>query len=621
MARFLKFFKSYIPYIVLIVCFLFGQAMCELALPGYMSDIINKGIIGQDMGYIYKRGGIMLLVCALSVGCAILVGLLSSRTASMASRDARSSLFKKITGFSKHEFDIFQSSSLITRTTNDIQTVQQSSIMVLKMAFYAPILGLGALIKALKTSPPLTWTIALSLVAILIVMITMFLAVMPKFKVMQKKLDRLNQIVGERLSGLLVVRAFTSEKYEEDRFDKANNELMRIGIFTNRAMSIMFPVLTLIMNFSGILIVWAGADLIDSKSIMVGDMLAFLQYSMQILFSFLVITMIFIMIPRATVSAERISQVLEMEPAITDFCTINSETDNSTISSLENEKDIENTSNGENIANKENKLALGTVEFRDVSFSYGDAEANTLEGISFVARPGKVTALIGSTGSGKSSIINLIPRFFDVSKGAVLIDGVDVRKIPQKELRDRIGLVPQKGLLFSGTIKSNLLVGRKNASTDDMEKALKTAQAWDFVHDMPKGLDTEVSQGGTSVSGGQKQRLSIARALIKQPEIYIFDDSFSALDFATDKKLREALKSEVGDKTFILVAQRINTIMDADQIIVMDEGKIAGIGTHSQLLAQNKVYREIALSQLSKAELGEDFTDFEKGGELHEDEF
>lgn len=590
MARFLKFFKSYIPYIVLIVCFLFGQAMCELALPGYMSDIINHGIIGHDMGYIYRRGGIMLLVSALSVACAILVGFFSSRTASRASRDARSSLFNKITSFSKHEFDVFQSSSLITRTTNDIQTLQQSSIMVLKMAFYAPILGLGALMKALKTSPPLTWTIALSLVAILIIMLTMFFTVMPKFKVMQKKLDRLNQIVGERMSGLLVVRAFTSEKYEEDRFDKANRELLKIGVFTNRAMSIMFPVLTLVVNFSGILIVWTGADLIDNHSIMVGDMLAFLQYSMQILFSFLIITMIFIMIPRATVSAERISQVLDMEPTIND--------------------------NKTNTIEKTN-VSKGTVEFKDVNFAYGNAEANTLEGISFVAKPGQVTALIGSTGSGKSSIINLIPRFFDVTSGQVLIDGVDVRNLPQKTLRDRIGLVPQKGLLFSGTIKSNLQFGKKDASLQEMEKALEISQALDFVKDMPEGLDTPVSQGGTSVSGGQKQRLSIARALIKKPEIYIFDDSFSALDFATDKKLRQALKEEVGDSTFILVAQRINTIMDADQIIVMDEGKIAGIGTHKELLSNNKVYREIALSQLSKSELDEYF---QKGGELNENE-
>ena len=599
MARILKFFKPYIPLVILIIGFLFGQAMCELALPGFMSDIINKGIIGGDMSYIFHRGGLMLLVSAASVCCAIMTGLLAARTASMASRDARSSLFRKITGFSKHEFDKFQSASLITRTTNDVQTVQQSSIMILRMAFYAPIIGVGALIRALRTSPALTWTIALSLVMIFLVMIVMFFAVMPKFKVMQKKLDRLNQIVGERLSGLLVVRAFTTENYEEDRFEKANHELMKIGVFTNRAMSLMFPVLTLIMNFSGILIVWAGSDLIASQGIMVGDMLAFLQYSMQILFSFLVITMIFIMFPRAMVSAERISDVLKEETAINDPQVSGQATTNGPENAIDNKP--------------------GTVEFHNVDFSYGDASENTLEGISFTAKPGQVTALIGSTGSGKSTIVNLIPRFFDVSHGSVTIDGVDVRDIPQADLRDKIGLVPQKGLLFSGTIRSNLLFGKKDATDQEIDQSLKIAQAWDFVQDMPKKLDTEVAQGGTSVSGGQKQRLSIARALIKKPEIYIFDDSFSALDFATDKKLRNALKSQVGDSTFILVAQRINTIIDADQIIVMDEGKIAGIGTHQELLANNKIYREIALSQLSSKELGEANLDSSlEGGADHE---
>lgn len=624
MAGILNFFKPYIPFVILIIGFLFGQAMCELALPGYMSDIINKGIIGGDMSYIYHQGGFMLLVSACSVFCAITTGFLAARTASMASRDARSSLFRKITGFSKHEFDKFQSASLITRTTNDIQTVQQSSIMVLRMAFYAPLLGIGALIRALRTSPALTWTIALSLGLIFIVMIVMFFTVMPKFKVMQKKLDRLNQIVGERLSGLLVVRAFTTEPYEEDRFEKANRELMKIGVFTNRAMSLMFPVLTLIMNFSGILIVWAGSDLINSHNLMVGDMLAFLQYSMQILFSFLVITMIFIMIPRAMVSAERITEVIKEEQVINDPQNPVSTTPANRNASTEN---IDGAIDGaiasanvnsnvsdinKNISEQDNNKAIdvvsskqGTVQFHNVDFSYDDASENTLENISFTAKPGQVTALIGSTGSGKSTIINLIPRFFDVSSGKVTIDGVDVRDITQAQLRDRIGLVPQKGLLFSGTIKSNLQFGKKDATDEEIEQALKIAQAWDFVCEMPDKLDTPVSQGGTSVSGGQKQRLSIARALIKKPDIYIFDDSFSALDFATDKKLRQALKDEVGDSTFILVAQRINTIIDADQIIVMDDGKISGIGTHQELLANNHIYREIALSQLSSKELGD----------------
>ena len=591
MRKILKFFKPYVPAIILILVLLFSQAMCELALPGFMSDIINKGIIGGHMGYIYQRGGLMLLVSALSIGCSIMVNMFSAKTASRASRDCRSSLFKKITSFSKHEFDHFQSSSLITRTTNDIQTIQQSSIMILKMAFYAPILGLGALIRALKTSPPLTWTIGLSLICILFVMIVMFFAVMPKFKVMQKKLDRLNQIVGERLSGLLVVRAFTTEKLEEDRFDVANKELRSIGIFTNRAMSIMFPVLTLIMNMSGILIIWVGKDLITANAIEVGHMLAFLQYSMQILFSFLVITMIFIMFPRAMVSAERISEVLEQKPSIKD--------------PLDEKK--------KHIPLKEENSLNGVVKFNNVTFSYGNAKENTLENISFTANPGEITAFIGSTGSGKSTIVNLIPRFFDTTEGEVTIDGVNVKDMDQKELREHIGLVPQQGLLFKGTIKSNLQFGKENATQEEMEKALLVSQALDFVKSMPKGLDTEVSQGGTSVSGGQKQRLSIARALIKKPDIYIFDDSFSALDFETDKKLRKALKEEVGQKTFIIVAQRINTIMDADKIILLDEGKIQAIGTHQELLKNNKIYREIALSQLSEKDL-------KKGGVTNENE-
>ena len=587
MKKILRFFKPYVPFVGLILCLLFLQAMCELALPGYMSDIINKGIIAGNMNYIYQRGGLMLLVAAGAIACSILVNLQSAQVASKASRDCRSSLFKKITSFSKTEFDQFQSASLITRTTNDIQTIQQSSIMILKMAFYAPILGVGALLKALKTSPPLTWTIGLALGCILLVMVTMFFAVMPKFKVMQRKLDRLNQVVGERLSGLLVVRAFTTENYEEDRFDVANRELRSIGVFTNRAMSIMFPVLTLIMNMSGILIVWAGADLIADSTIQVGHMLAFLQYSMQILFSFLVITMIFIMFPKAMVSAERISEVLDVEPKIQDPAA----------SQVATTKD-----------------ASGTLSFEHVSFAYGGAEENTLSDISFTAKPGQVTAFIGSTGSGKSTIVNLIPRFFDVSQGAIKLDGVDIKDIPQKDLRDKIGLVPQKALLFSGTIRSNLQFGKEDATDEEMLKALETAQSQEFLSQLPKGLDTEVSQGGSNFSGGQKQRLSIARALIKKPEIYIFDDSFSALDFATDKKLRQSLKDEVGNKTFILIAQRINTIMDADQIILMDEGKIAGIGTHKELLTNNKIYREIALSQLNEKELSAAGVDLSKEG-------
>ena len=581
MKKVLSYFKPYSMSVVLIIAVLFCQAMCELALPGYMSNIINNGIVKGDMSYILSTGGWMLLITALSVCCAIGTSLLASRTASFAARDTRKALFNKITSFSANEFDQFQTSSLITRTTNDIQMVQQASIMIMRMAFFAPIMGIGALIKALKTSPSLTWTIGLALVLILVIMLIQFLMVMPKFSVLQSKLDKLNLIVGERLSGLLVVRAFNSEKYEEERFDNANKELTKIGIFVNRAMSFMFPALMLVMNLSSILIVWIGSHMIDAHNLMIGDMLAFLQYSMHIIMSFLVITMMFIMVPRAVVSANRIGEVLKVEPSIND---------KETPSDLKDPK--------------------GVLEFKNVDFAYPDAEEKTLENLSFTAKPGQTTAIIGSTGSGKSSLINLIPRFFDVTGGQITFDGVDIRDLSQEELRSHIGIVPQKGLLFSGTIASNLAFGKKDATEDDMYEALKTAQALDFVNEMPKGLYTEVSQGGTSVSGGQKQRLSIARALIKKPQVYIFDDSFSALDFKTDKLLRTSLKEEVGNSTFIIVAQRINTIIDADQIIVLDEGKIAGIGTHKKLLETNEIYREIAYSQLNEEELA-------KGGNIH----
>lgn len=577
MKQVLKFFKPCIPAILLIIALLFGQAMCELALPGYMSDIINDGIIKQDMDYIYSTGIMMLIIAAGSMLCAIGASFFSSRAASRALRDTRSSLFKKITSFSAAEFDQFQTASLITRTTNDIQTVQQTSILILRMACYAPIMGIGALIKALNTSPSLTWTIGLSLLVVLLIMALMFVLVMPKFSVLQSKLDRLNLIVGERLSGLLVVRAFNSETYEEERFDDANRDLTKLGIFVNRAMSFMFPALMLVMNLSGILIVWVGAHMVGDASLMIGDMLAFLQYSMQIIISFLVITMMFIMIPRAIVSTRRIGEVLAVEP------------------SIEDKEEPEHINE-----------AKGVLHFDHVDFSYPDAEEKTLEDISFTALPGQTTAIIGSTGSGKSSLVNLIPRFFDISGGSITLDGVDIRNIPQHELREHIGIVPQKGLLFSGTIASNLSFGKEDATKEEMIDALKTAQALDFVEEMPDGLDTHVAQGGTSVSGGQKQRLSIARALIRNPQVYIFDDSFSALDFKTDKNLRAALKEKVGGSTFIIVAQRINTILDADQIVLLDEGKVAGIGTHKELLASNKIYQEIALSQLSEEELGKE---------------
>ncbi|MFR7985482.1 MAG: ABC transporter ATP-binding protein [Clostridia bacterium] len=575
MKEMLKYYKPYIPIILLIIAALFGQAMCELALPGYMSDIINFGIIKSDMSYIYRTGAIMLLVALAVVICTGLAGLFSARVAAKSSRDIRSALFRRVTAFSAAELERFSTASLITRSTNDVQMVQQSTVMILRLACFAPIMGIGAVIKALRTSVPLSWTIALAVLAILLIMALAFFLVMPKFKVLQSKLDRINLIMGERLSGLLVVRAFTMEPYEEDRFDEANLELKKINIFVNRAMSFLMPALMLVMNLSSILIVWVGSKLIDAQNLLVGDMLAFMQYAMQIIISFLFITMMFIMIPRAVVSGQRIGAVLKVEPSINDApdCV-------------------------------EADSPAGKIEFRDVSFAYPDAEEKTLSHISFTANPGETTAIIGGTGSGKSSLISLIPRFYDVTEGEILLDGTDIRRISQKSLRQAIGYVPQKGMLFSGTIASNLRYAKEDASSEEMREAAEIAQAMDFIREKPEGFEEPVAQGGTTVSGGQKQRLSIARALLKNPKIYLFDDSFSALDFKTDAALRKALKEKVGNSTFIIVAQRINTIMDADKIIVLDEGQIAGIGTHSQLLKECGVYREIASSQLSEEELG-----------------
>ena len=570
----LKYYRPYILPIVLIIAFLFGQAMCELALPGYMSDIINNGIVKQDMGYIRHTGLIMIAVAAATVVCAIMGSLLASRAAARSSRDIRRALFRKVTAFSAAELNDFSTASLITRSTNDVHMVQQATVMILRLACFAPIMGIGAVIKALNTSVSLSWTIGIALLVILGIMTVSFFLVLPKFQVLQTKLDNLNLLMKERLSGVLVIRAFNTEKSEEKRFDIANRDLTKINMFTNKTMSFMMPMLMFVMNGVSILIVWAGAHLVNEGSLMIGDMLAYLQYAMHVIMSFLFITMMFIMIPRAIVSAKRIGEVLDVEPSIED---------------PEMPETVEDH--------------RGVVEFDHVSFSYPDAEKEVLEDISFTARPGRTTAIIGGTGSGKSTLISLIPRFYDATEGSVRIDGKDVRDITQHELRDQIGYVPQKGLLFSGTIASNLQYGKEDATEAEMLEAAETAQAMDFIREKEHGLDEEVAQGGTNVSGGQKQRLSIARALVKKPKIYIFDDSFSALDFKTDKALREALKEKVGDSTIIIVAQRINTIIDADQILVLDEGRLAGKGTHDELMQTCDVYREIALSQLSEEEL------------------
>ena len=575
MKTVLKYYKRYLPAVICIGLVLFCQAMCELALPGYMSDIINNGVIKGDMGCIRSTGLLMLLVAALGMAASITANLLGARTAAGAACRLREALFKKVTAFSEAELQQFSTASLITRSTNDIQMIQQASVMLLRMAFFAPIMGIGAVIKAVNTSVPLSWTIAVSLAAVIVIMAVSFTAIFPKFKVLQEKLDKVNLIMKERLEGILVIRAFNTEKKEQSRFDDANLEVTGINRFVNKAMSFMMPALTFVMSASGVLIVWAGAHMVETGTLPIGDMLAYLQYAMHVIMSFLVITMIFMMIPRAMVSAGRVGQVLDVEPTITD---------------PEEPEILEE--------------ARGQLTFRNVGFKYPDADEEVIKNIDFTAEPGRFTAIIGGTGSGKSTILKLIPRFYDVTEGQILLDGHDIRNISLSRLRDLIGYVPQRGLLFSGTIADNMRFGKEDATDEEIGHAIAIAQAADFVEEKEDGINSEIAQGGTNVSGGQKQRLSIARALVKKPSIYLFDDSFSALDFKTDKILREALAEKVGDAAMIVVAQRINTILDADQIIVLDEGRMVGKGTHAELMRNCEVYKEIALSQLSEEELG-----------------
>lgn len=520
------------------------------------------------------RAGIKMLGCSMGImAMSIIVGFLASIVAAKIGKTVREGLFRKVVSFSGKEMNDFSTASLITRSTNDIQQIQMVTVMLLRMVLYAPILGIGGVLKVLNTDTSMAWVIAVGVAAVMVLVGVLMKVAMPKFKIMQTLVDKLNLVAREILTGLPVIRAFSREKHEEERFDKANIELTRTNLFTNRVMTFMMPVMMLIMNGISVLIIWAGSHGVDTGKIQVGDMMAFINYTMIIIMSFLMITMISVMAPRAAVSADRINEVMKTEPSIKDG----------------------SGSLPENVK--------GEVCFNNVSFTYAGAGEKVLANISFTAKPGQTTAIIGSTGSGKSTLVNLIPRFYDVTEGSVTIDGIDIRTLREHDLRAIIGYVPQKAVLFSGTIASNLRFGDENASDDIVRKAAEIAQASEFVESKPRKFASEISQGGVNVSGGQKQRLSIARAIAKNPKIYVFDDSFSALDYKTDVKLREALKKEVQDSTVIIVAQRISTILNADQIIVLDEGRIAGIGSHKELMADCDIYRQIAYSQLSEKEL------------------
>lgn len=525
--------------------------------------------------YLLKTGGQMAALALLGMAASIMVAFLASRVGASAGRDLRSGVFHKVVGFSNNEFNHFSTASLITRSTNDIQQIQMLIVMLLRMVLYAPILAIGGVLQVMKTNVSMSWIIGLAVIIIAFVVLLLFLVVMPKFKVLQNLVDKLNLVTREILTGLPVIRAFSTEKHEEERFDDANRTLTKTNLFVNRAMTFMMPVMMLVMNGVSVLIVWTGAHGISDGQMQVGDMMAFIQYTMQIIMGFLMLCMISIMLPRAAVAADRVEEVLKSETMIHD---------------PKQEKHFPED-------------GKGVLTFDHVSFRYPGADEDVLEDITFTAKPGETTAIIGSTGSGKSTLVNLIPRFYDVTSGDITLDGVDIREVKQHELREKLGYVPQKGVLFSGDIASNIMFGNSHGSDDEMIEAAEIAQATEFIDTKPEKYKSPISQGGSNVSGGQKQRLSIARAIAKHPQVFIFDDSFSALDYKTDVTLRRALAEKTSGSTVLIVAQRISTILHAEQIIVLDEGKVAGKGTHAELLKNCPVYREIAESQLSRKEL------------------
>ncbi|MGH4122007.1 MAG: ABC transporter ATP-binding protein [Clostridium sp.] len=590
MIKLFRFLKQYTLQIVAIVVLIFIQVLANLYLPTLTADIVDKGIVQKDVlqtisflgfrgsyrgvDYILRLGGIMLLISLGGVICSVMASFLSSKTAVGFGRIIRNKLFAKVEGFSLHEFDKVGTATLITRTTNDVTQVQTVTVMIFSIMLFAPLTALGGIVMALKEDASLTWIFAVVVPLLGIIIGATLAYAMPLFKAMQVKIDKLNLVLRESLTGIRVVRAFNRIDTEKIRFDDANADLMDNAVKVNKIMAFLMPIMMLIMNVTTVAIIWFGGKRIDAGSMQVGSLLAFIQYGMQILFGFLMLAMVFIMIPRAQASAIRINEVLDMEPGIVDP-----------------KKEV--------LADKQS----GYVEFADVSFSYPGAEQSAISNITFSASPGETTAIIGGTGSGKSTLVNLIPRFYNADSGTVLVDGVDVREMSQEALRVKIGFVPQNTVLFSGTIAENIKYGKNDATFEEIQHAATVAQATDFVNGMEEGYEHFIAQGGTNVSGGQKQRLSIARALVRKPEIYIFDDSFSALDFKTDARLRAALKKETAKATVLIIAQRVATVMDADRIIVLDEGKIVGMGNHNELLTSCKVYHEIVSSQLSEEEL------------------
>ena len=575
MKHILRFFSGYWLMFIILVGFTYAMVMANLWLPDKMSEIVNNGIIKQDMPAIWHNGLAMILVTAAGGLCSIVIGFLAARIATGMAQKLRTELFERVESFALADFNKFSTASLITRSTNDIQQIQMTSILLLRLALMAPIMAIGGLQKAIHNAPDLSWIIALAVSVLLVVIAVLFVIAVPRFKKLQTLVDKLNLVTRENLVGLKVIRAFHNEKIEQKKFQQANAELNKMGLFLNRLMMLLDPIMTLVMNFSSVAIVWFGAHLISSGNMQIGNMMAFLEYAMQVIISFLLLSMVFIMVPRAAVSVKRVGEVLDTLPSIVDPQSPQQLPDDAT----------------------------GKIEFKDVTFTYPDADLPVLSSINFAAEPGQTTAFIGSTGSGKSTLINLIPRFYDVSAGQILLDGVDIRNLKLEDLYDQIGYVPQKGVLFSGTIASNIKYGNAKASQKLVEKSAKIAQAAEFINELKNGYKNDIAQGGSNVSGGQRQRLSIARAIAVEPNVYIFDDSFSALDFKTDAKLRSALAKETKHKTVLIVGQRINTIMNADKIIVLDEGKIVGQGTHQELMKDCEVYQEIAASQLSEDDL------------------